>query len=104
VRFVLISLGDVGNPLLFIEEEPSFKHCGFSVRSGEPGGDSPEVHGPRGWIIGPGRVVDKGDEFPCAREGKGVSRLRTWPPPQGSKPGPAGAQSSCVRVLPPQGD
>ena len=38
----------------------------LSVRSGDSGGDSPEVHGPRGWIIGPGRVVDKGDELSCA--------------------------------------
>jgi len=33
------------------------------VRSGDSGSDSPKVHRPRGWIIGPGRGVDKGDEF-----------------------------------------
>jgi len=35
----------------------------FCVRSGDSGLDSPEVQRPRGWIIGPGRGVDKGDEF-----------------------------------------
>jgi len=33
------------------------------VRSSDSGLDSREVHRPRGWIIGPGRGVDKGDEF-----------------------------------------
>jgi len=33
------------------------------MRSGDSGSDSPEVHGPHGWIIGPGRGVDKGDKF-----------------------------------------
>jgi len=33
------------------------------VRSGDSVLDSPEVHRPCGWIIGPGQGVDKGDEF-----------------------------------------
>jgi len=33
------------------------------VSSGDSGLDSSEVHRPRGWIIGPGQGVDKGDEF-----------------------------------------
>jgi len=35
----------------------------FGVRSGDSDSDSPEVHRPRGWIIGSGWGVDKGDEF-----------------------------------------
>jgi len=43
------------------------------VRSGDSGLDSPEVHGPRGWIIGSGRGDDKGDELSYASErGTGV--------------------------------
>ena len=33
------------------------------MRSGDSGSDSPEVHRPRRWIIGPGQGVDKKDEF-----------------------------------------
>jgi len=74
------------------------------VRSGDSGLDSPEVHRPRGWIIGPGWGVDKGDEFimqlggellrldsyvaPPARiqasPHEDPDSLRTWLPPQGA--------------------
>jgi len=45
----------------------------FVVRSGDSGLDSPEVHGPRGKIIGSGWGGDKGDELSYAPErGTGI--------------------------------
>ena len=43
------------------------------MRSGDSGLDFPEMHGPRGKIIGPGGGGDKGDELSYASErGTGV--------------------------------
>jgi len=50
------------------------------MRSGDSGLDSPEVHRPRGWIIGPGRGVDKGDEF-VMQLGGGLLRLDSYVAP-----------------------
>ena len=45
----------------------------FSVRGGDSGMNSPEVHRPRGRVIGPGWGIDKGDELSYALErGTGV--------------------------------
>ena len=57
------------------------------MRSGDLGLDSPEVHRPRGWIIGPGRGVDKGDEFVMQLGGE-LLRLDSYVAP------PAGIQAS----------
>jgi len=91
------------------------------MRRGDLGSDSPEVYGPRGWIIGPGRGVDKGDEFvmqlggellrldsyvaPPARiqasPRKDPVSLRTWLPPQGETsvwPLPARSQTITAKT------
>jgi len=50
------------------------------VRDGDSGLDSPEAHGPRGCIIGPGGGVDKGDEF-VMQLGGGFLRLDSYVAP-----------------------
>ena len=50
------------------------------MRDGDSGLDSPEAHGPCGWIIGPGAGVDKGDEF-VMQVGWGFLRLDSYVAP-----------------------
>jgi len=52
--FVLFSLSVKAKNLLVLYLSAA------GVRGGDSDLDSPEVHGPRGRLIGPGRVLDKG--------------------------------------------
>jgi len=71
------------------------------VRSGDSGLDSPEVHRPRGWIIGPRWGVDKGDEF-VMQLGRELLRLDSYmaPPRKDPSQSPRGPRFSAY-VVPP---
>jgi len=74
------------------------------VRSGDSGLDSPEVHRPCGCIIGPGRGIDKGDEFVMQLGGE-LLRLDSYVAPPARIPASPREDSDSLRTwLPPQGD
>jgi len=74
------------------------------MRSGDSGLDSPEVHRPHGRIIGPGRGIDKGDEFVMQLGGE-LLRLDLYvAPPTGIHASPREDPDSLRTWLPLQGD
>jgi len=74
------------------------------VISGDSGLDSPAVHRPWGWIIGPGQGVDKGDEFVMQLGGE-LLRLDSYVAPSARIQGSPREDPDSLRMwLLPQGD
>ena len=66
--FVLISLPSGRETVFFYLMRVDVRSDDFSVRGGDSGMNSPEVHRPQGRVIGPGWGIDKGDELSYALE------------------------------------